>query len=61
MSSRAKSLHNTYCTVVLVREKAANTGKYCGKRVIFSPVNTAANWLFSCFGFAVSPMNTENH
>ena len=61
MPSRAKSLRNTYFTVVFVRQKAANTGKCCGKSVIFSPVNIAANWPFSYFGFAVSPVNTENH
>jgi len=61
MPSRAKSLRNTYCTVVFVREKAANNRKCCGKSVIFSPVNIATSWLFNHFGFAVSPVNTENN
>jgi len=61
MSSRAKSLRNIYRTVVFVRQKAANTGKCCGKSVIFSPVNITANWPFSQFGFAVCPANTENY
>ena len=48
--TRAKSLHNIYCTVVFVRQKAANIGKRCGKSIIFTAMTIAANWPFSYFG-----------